>query len=270
MVPNLTGNGRKAGPLFHAFIWSLLPALLCGGCADPHRARSPEETLAIAAAGLSGIDRYDFRVRTGLGYGQAQPRMTEEYEGKVIGHSKRTVRRTARGNEGAGNAKGSGLRDPADRLSTVRKLAETVEYADPAEDGPNLTLRIRLRPDSAAEAEAASLRAEFERSAEAAGSETIRNAAGGAKADQTLRRAVREEIAASRHRLEAMLRSLEVDDVVELSVDGSRMLPVRMKETVVMRYEADGRQRTEKRVTSVTFAGFDGKPVAGRATEGKS
>lgn len=270
MLPNHSGIGPTVGEsvLFRVLIPGLLLALLCGGCGDPHRARSPEETLAIAAAGLAGVDKYDFNVRTGLGYRQAKPYFIEEYEGRVIGHAKPTIRRASKGGESALSADRQQLGSPAERLAAVQKLAQSVEYADSAEKGPNLSLSILLRPDAAAQAEAAFLRAAFERSAEAVSPETI--GSGNGKADQRLRQAVREEIADSRRKLEAMLRTLEVEDRVYLTVDRSRMLPVRMEETVVMRYVSEGKKRVEKRVSTVTIGGFDGKPAAIRAAGRKS
>jgi len=237
----------------------LLAAMLalsaCGGVENTHTA---EETLALATAGLSGIDRYGFSVRTEALLGDQPMYEIEAYEGEVTGHQQLKV--WPKGGLKQLDAVKDGdarMRNPAGWLARVEQLDKSVEYVPEGADGTKLRLRIQLAPEAARSEISAAMRAALEQVADEA-DRVAADAEGGSAAE--LRRALAQEVKLSRAKLEQMLLTLEVESGIVLDIERSRLLPLRMEERTSMRYKAESGSRAEKRVTFVTFADYDGRP----------
>ncbi len=255
-----TGRGRQAEGWLR--IATLLAGLLlalaaCGGIESTHTA---EETLAMATAGLSGIDRYGFTVRTELLLDDQHKYETEAYEGEIIGHNQ--VKVWPQGGVKQLDAVASELaqaRNPASWLSRVERLDKTVEYVPEGSDGKTIRLRVRLAPEAAAQEIAAAMRDAFEQVAADAlgadGAEDKRQAA-----DSKAQLAIEQELTQSRLKLEQLLNGLEAESEWLIDVERSRLLPLRVEEHTVMQYGAGQAPRTENRATIVTFQRFDGRP----------
>lgn len=230
------------------------------GCTDPTGGRTAEHTLELAAAGLEGVDRYGFRMKTIVSTGEHNAREIESYEGEITGHAKLRIRNTATGKIMQAADLTAGKRTPAGRLAELQRLDKTVSYASPVKGG-TLLLRIELSPHASSRDAAERIRARFERAAEAssaAADEAGKSKAAKSKTDYA--EAAAEEIEQSRRELERMLDGLQAETVALLTIDRTTLLPLKLAETTVLRYEAAGRMREEKTVTSVEFDGFNGKP----------
>jgi hypothetical protein len=254
------GRGRHAaGWLRTAMLLSglLLPLAACGGIESTHTA---EETLALATAGLSGIDRYGFTVRTELLLDNQHKYETEAYEGEIIGHNQLKVWPQGGVKQmDAVSSEDAQVRNPAGWLARVEKLDKTVEYVPEGADGTKIRLRIRLAPEAARQEIAAAMRDAFEQVAAdamgtAGGEGTIQ------AADSKLQEAIEQEITQSRAKLEQLLAALEAESELLIDVERSRLLPLRMEERTVMQYVVGQAPRTENRATFVTFERFDGRP----------
>jgi hypothetical protein len=255
------GSGKRAAYWLRAIL--LLSGLLlslpaCGGVENTHTA---EETLALAAAGLSGMDRYGFTVRTELLLDDEHKYETEAYEGEVVGHNSLKVwpqgglkQLDAVGSEDAR------VRNPAGWLARIEKLEKSVEYVPEGTDGTKVRLRIRLAPEAARQEIAAAMRDAFEQVAGEAISTSADAVDEKRLDDPKLQRAIEQEITQSRTRLEMMLAALEAESELLIDVERSRLLPLRMEEHTLMRYGLEQGTRSENRMTFVTFEGFDGRP----------
>jgi len=236
----------------------VVAVLALSACGSVESTRTAEETLALAAAGLSGMDRYGFNVRTEALLGDRRMYEIEAYEGEVTGH--RQLKVWPRGGLKQLDAVNDGdarMRNPAGWLARVEQLDKSVEYVPEEADGSKLRLRIRLAPEAArAEISAAMREALLQVTDEA---DRIAAEARGENAAE-LRRALAEEVKRSRAKLERMLLTLEVDSGIELDIERSRLLPVRMEESTTMRYETEDGARSDHRVTHVAFEGYDGRP----------
>ena len=251
---------RSATVLRLAVVWLVAVAALAS-CGRVERSHTAEETLALAAAGLSGTDRYGFSVRTELLLGDERMYELEAYEGEVVGHKQLKVwPKGGLKQLDAVSGDDARMRNPAGWLARVEQLDKSVEYAPEGADGSKVRLRIRLAPDAAKREMEAAMREAFEHVADEA--EQLAATAGqeGRHDADALRRAYAEEIERSRTKLDRMLATLEVDSAITLDIERSRLLPVRMEETTTMRYDTESGPRSENRATFVTFEGYDGRP----------
>jgi len=236
---------RRAGPGLAAlfFVWM-------AGCAAGED-RSPAEMLSIVSAGLEGVDRYTFRSSTTVRSGGIDLQELESYEGEIAGHAVREIRSLSGGDSLAADAAAT----PAARLAELARSGAEIRYAAEAPDGC-VTLHVRLPDDAAAREIRSRLTRRFELAAKKALSEPV------AGAGEDYRRTVADETARFRRELENLLSGLQAEATVLVTVDRKTMLPLKLEETVVIRYEAEGKPRTEEWVTRTTLDGFEGKPAS--------
>ena len=236
---------------------SALIAAAQAGCAGPETDRSPSEVLAIASAGLEGVDRYTFRSRTAVRAGGVELQELESYEGEIAGHAVRMIRSLS----GNSARESDEAETPASRLAELARRKAEVGYAGKA-PACCLVLSVKLSGDEAARDVKARLTKQFEQAAKRAEEElagAVLPDADAGKAED-FRGAVARETERFRRELARMLEGLEAEATVLVTIDRRTMLPLSFEETVVLRYEAGGRTRTEEQVTRTTLEGFDGRP----------
>ncbi len=256
------GRGRQAAGWLRtaALLSALLPALAaCGGIESSQTA---EETLAMATAGLSGIDRYGFTVRTELLLDDQHKYETEAYEGEIIGHNQLKVWPQGGVKQlDAVSGDKAKVRNPAGWLDRIEQLDKTVEYVPEGTDGKKIRLLIRLAPEAAREEVAAAMREAFEQvAAEATGTKGGDGGEKQAANSKKLQQAIEQEVTESRAKLERLLADLEAESEMLVDVERNRLLPLRMEEHTLMHYGVGQVSRTENRATFVTFERFDGRP----------
>jgi len=237
---------------------AILLAAVQIGCAGPETGRRPDEVLSIASAGLEGVDRYTFRTRTSVRFDGIELE-EESYEGEIAGHAVRMIRSLSDGSAKAADPAAT----PASRLAELAKREAEVEFAEKAPAGC-VALRIKLSGEAAAEDVRERLMRQFELAAKKAESGLADGSlqAADAAAAEAYRRAVADETARFKESLTRMLKDLQAETGVLVTIDRKTMLPLQLEETTVLRYEAGGRVRTEERVTRMMLGGFDGKPPA--------
>ncbi|OUM96461.1 MAG: hypothetical protein A9Z00_13670 [Thermobacillus sp. ZCTH02-B1] len=235
----------------------LLVALLASvqaGCAGPDADENPEKVLSVASAGLEGVDRYTFRIRSFVRSGGIELQELESCEGEIAGHAVRAIRSLSGGSARAAAA----VETPASRLAALARERARVEFAD--RDARRLMLRVTLEGDAAVRQVRERLVKRFERAAERAASERSLRAGADAGAAERYRAAVSRETERFRRELAGLLDGLEAEMTVLVTIDRRTMLPLELEETTVLRYEAGGRKRTEEQVTRMTLDGFNGRP----------
>lgn len=243
------------------FLAALLAFICClTGCAVVEESRSAEELFSAASSGLAGVDRYGFRVQTGISSSNlADLRVVDAYTGEVVEHDKVYIREA--GEMRLLNATAAERLLPMSKLVEWETATKSVSYDEPRALGG--TIRLILKQDhlEAVEAEAEYYREQFNKAADAALTAASLRTGGANDA----RAKVEQEIALSRRQLEETLRTLTVDKSAALQVERTRMLSTRLEETTILSYEMNGAAQTETRVTSIALD-VSGEPLS-RATD---
>jgi hypothetical protein len=230
-------------------------AAASAGCLGTETESDPSEVLSVASAGLEGVDQYTFRSRTSVRSGGIELQELESYEGEIIGHAVRAIRSLSGGD---GRASGA-VETPASRLAALAAGKARIEFA--GREACCLTLRATLAGEAAARDVRDRLVRRFEAAAERAKAEPEPDSrAADAGAVKAFREAAKRETERLRRELDGMLKRLEAETTVLVTIDRRTMLPLKFEETTVLRYEAGGRKRTEETVTRTTLEGFDGRP----------
>ncbi|PZD93817.1 hypothetical protein DNH61_20125 [Paenibacillus sambharensis] len=240
----------------------LLAAVALTGCAGDTPNRTAEETFELATAGLMATDRYRFEVNIGTATGGSAIRDYAAYEGEVQGHTKLLVKQTgekrmhpvAAANHKAADA---GIYHPAERMRELERLEKSVSYGRTVEGERTWLLDLRLSDKAAKADTAARLQRDLDRVAKSS-TQNVSKQQG--KEGAAYREKLDKEIADSYRELEQIIKTLEVETEIHMTVDRQTLRPVQLEERSVMHYVMNGRQQQETRVAAVRFSGYDSSP----------
>lgn len=251
----------KVISLLALVVWLSFTLSACGGIEEAH---TPEETLALAASSLAGMDDYGFNVKTELSLGDAgNVYRSESYEGQVTGHHQLSVRleKGLRPLAELSDEQQARYRNPAARLAELEKLGKTVSYVRGSDPG-TIQLHIQLEPDSARNELEKQVFQQFETAARQIDPSIDADASDAKEMEgaNAMNAALQQEVERSRMKLREMLDTASIESELTVSIERARLLPLRMQETSVLRYRYNGRDFTERRATNVSFGGFDGRP----------
>ncbi|SEM75478.1 hypothetical protein [Paenibacillus sp. OV219] len=225
--------------------------LMLSGCGKAADNKSPQELLSLSVSGLSGVDRYAFTGKTGIGFGSsAAESKATSFEGTVENHNQ--VQLKASEND----TLSSNVR-PLELLTEVQKTAQTTELVESESGTRTAVLHIKANEKLVSENWRSKLRSEFsvlEQKVPAAISATMKSKQAVAASKKTeLEKAWQEELTKSKSQLEVMLSTLRVQSNYRLIIDRNKLLPLQLEEQTVLRYKAEGAQQQESRKTLVKF-----------------
>ncbi|MCF2942194.1 hypothetical protein [Paenibacillus tarimensis] len=240
----------------------LFAAFALAGCTGDKPNRTAEETFELVTAGLMATDKYRFEVNIGTATGDSPIRNHAAYEGEVQGHTKLLVKQTG---EGRSHPEAMTSHKPADaviyhpteRMRELERLGKSVSYGRTAEGGRTWLLDLRLSDKAAKEDTAVRLRQDFERVAKLSSQDIMGKEA---KEAAAYKKRLDKEIAESRRELEQIIKTLEVETEIHLTVDRQTLRPMQLEEKSIMHYVINGRQQQETRVAAVSFTGYDSSP----------
>ncbi|AJY76433.1 hypothetical protein [Paenibacillus beijingensis] len=231
-------------------------SILAGGCSIADN-RTPEELLSLAAAGLSGKDRYVFEGKSAFIDGGGVQKGAVSFQGSVTGHSRLKMETYSEEGGKTGDA-GDMQMDPSGLLRRLREAKKTVTV-DPARSDENITvLHIELDPEQSTREWKRRMQSEWASvaSRKAQNEKMYAGLSGPLK-----RKFIQEwnrELNLSGRELERMLDSLHVMSACELTIDRTRLLPLQIAETSTLDYESAGMRRKEGKTTDIRFVSFDG------------
>lgn len=226
--------------------WGMAAAALAGlvlspGCLAPSR-MPPEKAFALSASALSGRDGYSYAGEWAAFGADGAALGGASYRGLVSGHRPIVLQ-----SDGPGGAGGGQGHHPLALAEAAQLQASEIAYAPPP-SRDTVAFRIAVRPEAARRAIAEPLRRQMEEARRSLNAridpsrENDRNPR--AKAFRALGRSEAE--------LEERLASLEASTVFTWIADKRTWFPKELREETELRYEADGKERRERR-TSVTI-----------------
>lgn len=225
--------------------WTALLSLLActawlSGCMDVADRRTPEQWLTLSAAGLAATDKYSFSGSTSIIGADGWSYTPQRFSGEVLNHEQiRSYAGTA--------ADQSASRTPAELLKELQQSTNKVSIQTETTAEGHLVLHAALDKG------AAKKRWEKRLTAEMAALASRAPSAEGALRQEWLR-----TYEASHQELKQMLASLEVDGQYELTIDRSRLVPLKLEEQTTFAYQKQGKRIMEKRTTNISLSAFDG------------
>ncbi|REE88659.1 hypothetical protein A8990_108155 [Paenibacillus taihuensis] len=242
---------RKLQIVTFGCILLILPG--CGNAADN---RSPKELLSLSVSGLSGVDRYAFSGKTGIGFGDSKlVSKATSFEGTVENHNQVQVRASE-------NDMFNTNVHPLDLLTEVQKSAQSTELVESESGNRTAVLHIKANDKLAVESWRNKLRTQFsalEQKVPAALSAKMKSKQVKAAGKETaLDKAWHEELTKSKRQLEDMLSTLQVQSDYRLIIDRKKLLPLQLEEQTILRYKAEGTPQQESRRTTVKFMRLGG------------
>lgn len=231
--------------------------LMLPGCGNAADHKSAQELLSLSVSGLSGVDRYAFTGKTGIGFGDSKVESkATAFEGTVENHNKVQVRASE-------NDMLNTNVHPLELLTEVQKIAQTTELIERDSGNRTAVLHIKANEKLASESWRKKLRSQFsalEQKVPAAISAKMKTKSQGNTAgkETELEKAWREELAKSNRELEGMLSTLQVQSDYRLIIDRNKLLPLQLEEQTVLRYKAGGTPQQETRKTTVKIMRLGG------------
>ncbi len=218
--------------------------LLLSGCGLFTANLEAEDWLSLSYASLEAMDNYEFSGSTVIELSGATVSKPITFQGKVNDHRKLSVQSTSEQSQ---------YTHPSQILRLLKQYngngAEVSEQETDSETGASL-IKVTMRENK----EDAQLR----------WSEQLRNQLNESITDEPEQGTAQaaawtNELEKSKRELEEMLKTLQVDSVIDVWIDVRSILPVKLHENTQFTYLRDGEQVDESRKTVVRIHSFDGR-----------
>lgn len=220
---------------------ALAGLILLSGCLAPSR-MPPERAFALSASALSGRDGYSYDGEWAAYSADGAALGGASYRGLVSDHRPLVLLW-----DGPGAAGGGQGHHPLALSEAAQLQASEIAYAPPPSRG-TVAFRITLRPEAARRAVAEPLRRQVEEARRSLDARIDPSR----EIDRKRRAKAFRALGRSEAELEERLASLEASTVFTWIADRRTWFPKELREETELRYEADGRERRERR-TSVTI-----------------
>jgi len=278
-------RNKFIGKMSGTVIVCILAAYGLTGCGAVSKSLPADKFLALSISGLAGVDQYTFQGQSGVVLPIGVTVGSVSYTGEVTDHANMTVQMTGSG-DGAGGTSGVGVMsssgnwtllarrgadrwlpatakdgmrplsavgswsesawagiNPLERLERMKNAAKSVVYGPSDGNDRHRIVQIVLKPSAAKEEWRHRIEAEWE---SVAGGRPVQAASDGGGAWSAAYEKAGKQLA-------AMLDSLQAETRMEITADSRTMIPIKIVEHSVLRFEADGRSREESHSGVVTF-----------------